>query len=376
MRIVHFLLGRCNPDSANGVDKTVYYLSKYQAALGHDVAVFSVTPKPALPIPGVTVRTYPTRGFSFTVPKGLLKDLLDWKPDIIHLHSVYVPQNADLARWARRVGIPYVVTPHGGLSSYVTRRHWYFKILYKYLFELPMLNGASFVHAVADKKDIRSYGVSAPIVEAPNCIEIEELPTSVDKGLLLKHVPQAQGKRVFLFLGRLDPLYKGLDLLLKAFAKVRPENVLLVLFGPDWRNQKGKLLHLVNDLRLSEQVVFPGPIYGQEKFHILYAADVFIHTSRSEALPFTVLEAMAMGRPCLLTTPADPMGKVAEHGAGIVVEPTVGSITEGLRRVTKMRDDELKTMGDRAKILVETQFNWMETARKLVEAYSRHSGRA
>ncbi|CAM3384835.1 hypothetical protein [Rhodothermus bifroesti] len=33
MRIAHVLLGRCNPDSANGVDKTVYPLARHQALL-------------------------------------------------------------------------------------------------------------------------------------------------------------------------------------------------------------------------------------------------------------------------------------------------------------------------------------------------------
>ena len=39
MRIVHFILGRCNPDSANGVDKTAYYLSKTQTSMGHQVSL-------------------------------------------------------------------------------------------------------------------------------------------------------------------------------------------------------------------------------------------------------------------------------------------------------------------------------------------------
>ena len=55
LRIAHFILGRCNPDSANGVDQAVYHFARTQAALGHPVAVFSLTEKPALPIPGVTV---------------------------------------------------------------------------------------------------------------------------------------------------------------------------------------------------------------------------------------------------------------------------------------------------------------------------------
>ncbi len=40
---IHILLGRRNPDGANGADKTVYYLARHQVALGAEVAVFSLT---------------------------------------------------------------------------------------------------------------------------------------------------------------------------------------------------------------------------------------------------------------------------------------------------------------------------------------------
>jgi len=372
MRIVHFLLGRCDPDSANGVDKTVYYLSKHQAALGHDVAVFSVTSKPPLWIPGVMVKTYPPKKVPFLLHDNLLHDLLEWKPDVVHLHSVYISQNAVLAMWLRKHKIPYVVTPNGGLSPYVTRRRWYLKVPYKYLFELPMLNGALFVHAVADKEDIQAYGVKSPIVEAPNCIDLDQIPNSVNKEILVKHVPEAKGKRVFLFLGRLDPLHKGLDLLLQAFAQCKLSNAVLILFGPDWKGNKAYLQNLVKTLNLEGSVFFPGPIYGEEKWHILGAADVFIHTSRWEGLPFGVLEALAMGRPCLLTRAADPMGKVAEYKAGIVVEPTVEAIAEGLKSFGDMSQEELTKMGSQARRLVEEEFNWEKTVRIIVEAYARY----
>lgn len=372
MRIVHFLLGRCNPDSANGVDKTVYYLSKHQAALGHDVAVFSITLKPALPVPSVTVKTYQPRKFPFLLPDNLLRDLLEWRPDIVHLHSVYIPQNAVLAMWLKKHQIPYVVTPNGGLSPYVTRRRWYLKVPYKYLFELPLLNNTLFVHAVADKRDIQTYGVKSPIVEAPNCIDLDRVPNSVDKRVFLKHVPEAERKRIFLFLGRLDPLHKGLDLLLEAFAQGASSNWILVMFGPDWKGSMVRLQSLVKRLNLSGKVFFPGPIYGEEKFHVLGAADVFVHTSRWEGLPFTVLEALAMGRPCLLTKAADPMGKVSEYKAGIVVEPKVEAVAEGLKRFSEMPQEELAEMEVRARRLVEEEFNWEKTARIIVEAYQRY----
>lgn len=369
MRIVHFLLGRCNPYSANGVDKTVYYLSKYQAVLGHDVAVFSITSKPALPVPGVMVKVYKPRKFPFLLPERLLHDLLEWEPDVIHLHSVYIPQHTTLVMWLRKYKIPYVVTPHGGLSPYVTRRRWYLKVPYKYFFELPLLNNALFVHTVADKKDIQAYGVRVPIVEAPNCIDLGQVPNSINKEILLQYVPEAEEKRIFLFLGRLDPLFKGLDLLLQAFAQCMHSNTVLVLFGPDWKGSKAYLQDLVKELNLRGRVFFPGPIYGEEKFHVLGSADVFVHTSRSEGLPFGVLEALAMGRPCLLTRVANPMGKVSEYKAGIVVEPKVKAIAEGLKIFSTMPQEELLKMGVKARHLVEKEFNWEKTTRIIVEAY-------
>jgi len=53
MQIVHFLLGRCNPDGANGVEKMVYFLSKAHARLGHELSLFSLTPGEPIFIGGV-----------------------------------------------------------------------------------------------------------------------------------------------------------------------------------------------------------------------------------------------------------------------------------------------------------------------------------
>ncbi|GAP07778.1 hypothetical protein ATHL_02665 [Anaerolinea thermolimosa] len=93
MRIAHCILGRCNSESANGVDKTVYYLALHQAKAGEKVAVFSITDKEPLPIPGVEVIPIPSvrKGLLIHLPFsfcGLEEKLLEWKPDIVHFHSV------------------------------------------------------------------------------------------------------------------------------------------------------------------------------------------------------------------------------------------------------------------------------------------------
>ena len=55
MRVAHLILGRCNPDSANGVDKTVYNLARHQADLGVEGAIFSMTTKELMLVLGPEV---------------------------------------------------------------------------------------------------------------------------------------------------------------------------------------------------------------------------------------------------------------------------------------------------------------------------------
>ena len=46
MNIAQFVLGNCSPDSANGVDKVVYYLSKQLGNLANNITIINIVKKP------------------------------------------------------------------------------------------------------------------------------------------------------------------------------------------------------------------------------------------------------------------------------------------------------------------------------------------
>ncbi len=268
MRIAHFGLGRCNPDSANGVDKAVYHLSMTQAALGGTVALFELTAKDPIPIPGVDVRCYSS---AFGVPARLLADLRQWRPDVVHLHSVFSPAVAVLARWLRRRGLSYALTIHGSLSRDVLRRKRLLKLAYKPIFALPTLNGAAFVHALSESHGLREYGVRTPVVIAPNGIDSGAISAAPSSELLVSRYPQTRGKRVFLFMGRLDARYKGLDLLLRGLALASLPDAVLVLVGPASRRQHDSLARLARRVGIGGQVIFNGAEFGRAKLDLLQA---------------------------------------------------------------------------------------------------------
>ena len=298
-------------------------------------------------------------------------DVLAWQPEIVHFHSVHIPQNVALAAHLGRAGIPYCVTVHGGLFRAALRRGRLKKTVFNLLFERRYLNEARFIHAVSphETEVIRRHGVDRPIVVVPNGLPPDANVRASRPDALYAESPWLRDRQVFMFIGRLDPWQKGLDLLIEAFAHAGLREAALVLVGPDCRGSRRTLATLADRLGILSQLVFTGPAFGQDRANLFAAADVFVHPSRWEGLSLSVLAAAAAGKPCLITREADPLGELERAQAAVIVEANVSSIAAGLRRAATLSGDELHTMGTRAKRVAETHFTWPAIAERLVAAY-------
>lgn len=380
MRIAHIVFGQYVPDAASGVSKAVYHLAVHQARMGVEVGIFSFSKEVPQMIPGVQVyHLHPPRQGTFyrILPWTYfanLKTLLRWGPDIVHFHSVHIGPFLALGRALRHAGIPYVVTPHGALAPGRLKSVHPLVRVYMRLLEVPFWDGAAFVHAVSrnDALGAGVLGVRAPVVVVPNGLDPSEVPQHPDKEALFRFLPQLKGRRVFLFLGRLDPQHKGLDMLLEAWARSRPKNGVLLFLGPDWKGGETRLRQRIRELALEEEVFLGGAVFGEIKWAYLTAADVFVHPSRWEAgIPLSVLEAMAVGKPLLVTSPADPEGWVVAAGAGVVAEPRPEAIACGLDHLGSLSEEELAQMGEQGRKLLLERFSWEKIANEMLSAYGR-----
>ncbi|MCK2214731.1 GT4 family glycosyltransferase PelF [Actinomadura sp. ATCC 31491] len=123
------------------------------------------------------------------------------------------------------------------------------------------------------------------------------------------------------FMGRIDPL-KDLHTLLRAFAIVRdkvPGARLRVFGGVPAGNEPyhASCVELADELGLEDAACFEGRVSTPADAY--HAGHVVALTSISEGFPYTVVEAMACGRPVVVTN----VGGVAEAvgEAGLVVPP-------------------------------------------------------
>jgi glycosyltransferase involved in cell wall biosynthesis len=300
------------------------------------------------------------------------QQVLAARPDIVHFHSVHIPENVALAGCLRGAAIPYCVTVHGALFRHAMRRSRLKKAVFNTVFDRPYLNAATFIHAVSPNETdvIRGFGIHRPIVVVPNGLPPDsDLPPARPQALF-ERWPHLRGRRVFMFLGRLDAWQKGLDLLLEGFASARLPAAALILIGPDYRGARHRLTERAGRLGILSDVAFMEPAFGIDRANLFAAADVFVHPSRWEGLSLSVLAAAAAGKPCLITGLADPLGELARAGAAIIVEPHVGSIAAGLQRASALDRRQLQEMGRRARGVAADQFTWPSLAARLVAAYA------
>lgn len=375
MRILHVINGRARPNGANGVENVVFNLSRAQAEFGLDVAVLGLSRKTPLPIPGVESVTFPPVKFPMRSSRDASRYIQATQPTLVHFHSVFTPSNTMLSHAVKNLGIPYIVTPHGALDANSMSKRAALKKVYLLLLENRFLRDARKIHTIArqERMDLNRLGIDTRSFLIPNGVEIDTLRSAPDPLRIRARVPLITGKRVFLFVGRLSVRHKGLDLLIGAIGQRRSEleNCVFVIAGPGSGGVMADLKRLVQEYRVNDLVCFPGPFFEQDKLDLLATADVFVHTSRWEGMPMGVLEAMACGLPCLVTTSTNIGDLVSEAGAGCVTTIDTGDIAEGLVQMARLDSNELMEAGARARSTMLRDYTWKTIAAKMSVEYER-----
>lgn len=370
MRILITAVGRPSPNTANGVDLENYRMPGVLASRGHSVMFACISSKEALPIPGAEVRVYPPNLLGFGMSNALKTDLLSWQPDVAVITSVYTPFNNRIAAWLRHHGVPYVVKPNGGYGRFNETLGRWKKRPYKVLLEMPMLDQALFLWASGDQDDIRRYGSRTPLVETTRGVEIE--PELSGEGSLdcLKGL---ENSFLYGYLGRLDPIHKGLDLALAAFDRLNDEKAAFVLAGPTDGTSARKLVKLAGGLPSAPRIRFVGGLYGPDRDDFLRAIDVFVHPSRWEGgVPNSVAKAAAMAKPLLITQYADPSDLLYSRHACVRAELTVESVADGMSSLAGMSTEDRAAIGTRAASAVQSEFGWEKMVDGFLEGLRFH----
>jgi glycosyltransferase involved in cell wall biosynthesis len=363
-----------------GLANVVYWLAQEQAQAGHDVTV-AILPEKLTFKNSSDVRfrileyKQPTLA-GFAIDQQLFSDIDSGvlQIDIAHLHSLWVPAMVAVARKLQQRGIPYAVSSHGSFSPLLLKKPWLIKQAFRMFFGLRLANQAAFIHlhSADEIQDAKSFGVKSKLVVAEQGIDVSAIPAEPEREWFSTRYPQHGSKFKVVFLGRLDPWHKGIDLLLRATAtalRTAPD-IILFLVGPEKRRYRNAIPDLIAELGIKQNVLMVGPLYElADKYGALSSADCFALTSRFEGFPLTVLEAMACGTPVIVTPGTNAGGIVRSGHAGLVCAPEPEAIAAALLEM-HADSSERQRMRERAR-QAAGQYTWAKAAALLIGAYGK-----
>ena len=286
-------------------------------------------------------------------------------PDAAVFHNLYIPRYLSIAKQLRERGIPYFIVPHGALKKSAQQKSRFKKMAANLLLFKRFVNGAAGVQCLTEKEKAESV-MGKRIFVAPNGVN-----------------PPAQTKTAFhtdctrfVYVGRILPSIKGLDLMINAFVKQKAlmtdNRCTLDIYGPCEDRGVSYLDEMNGTIQsggVEGMVTLHPAVLGEEKARVLLDADVFMQTSRTEGMPLGVLEALSYGLPCLLTEGTTFAQTVASRGAGWNAGSDVDAIAAALRQ--SVADRSRFPLFSANAVAVSREHDWHTAAQTAIENYRR-----
>ena len=374
LRAIHSV----NPRGGGPIE-AVLQSSRTLQKLGHEVEILSLD---APTSPDLTSLEFPCHAFGPTQlgNYGYSPTLIPWlKANAASYDAVIVEglwQFHGLAVWKalHNTNTPYFVFPHGMLDPWF-KKAYPLKHLKKWLYwpwaEYQVLRDAKktcfTTQAEADlaRQSFWLYKVNEAV--APLGIESAPGDPEQQKALFFEKLPQLRHKRFILYLGRITPK-KGPDLLIKAWKRLNPEQVELLIAGPPQDTEY--LKQLQNEAQSCSTIHFSGMLTGDLKWGAFQAAEAFILPSHQENFGMVVAEALSTQTPVLTTTKVNTASLLEANNCAIVKEDTLEGVKELLQTWLRMSDKDRYTMLEQCIPCFQEHFEIQQASHTLVTLLS------
>lgn len=177
-----------------------------------------------------------------------------------------------------------------------------------------------------------------------------------------------EGSLTFCFIGRIVG-DKGINELIRAFLRLYEQNthVRLLLVGP-FEDKLDPLLPSTKQTILSHSAIrFAG--WQEDVRPFLAASDIFVFPSYREGFPNVVLQAGAMGLPCIVTD-INGCNEIVQEGVnGLIIPPRdENSLYEAMYRLAT-HPEERESMALQARPMIANRYEQHDLWNKLKEIY-------
>lgn len=285
----------------------------------------------------------PVKGFY-----GFTKNWVNWlalnchRFDLVVIHGIWQYHSFGAWRVLKKNRVPYVVYTHGMLDPWF-KRTFRLKHLKKWLYwpwaDYRVLRDASAVIFTTEqerrlaresfwfyqaKEKVLPYGIRDP--------KRKEFSVRENQNEL-----KVDDEDVFqlLFLARLHPK-KNIELLLEAFAKLIQEMSFLKLtivgseYKEGYQRELAQGAHTVLGIS-ADRIRWVGFAQGEEKAQLFQETNLYVLPSHQENFGISVVEALAYGRPVVISSAVNLAEEIEQENVGGVFDGTLSSFVLTLK---------------------------------------------
>lgn len=286
--------------------------------------------------------------------------------DGVVMNGIWSFPGLALNRIAARHKRPYGVFVHGALDPWFNRMYpvkhlkklFYWRVQYKVLHDALAVFFTTDTERKLARESFRPnqwdsvvvpYGITDPYL-----LWKEE---ATQEEAFFKLQPQLRNRRYLLFLGRLHEK-KGCDLLVDAFAQIaaREPDLDLVMAGPDYADMLLRIKHLAGRLGVLSRIHFPGLIRGEAKWGALQGCEAFVLPSHQENFGIAVVEALAVGKPVLISNQVNIWPDIEQDQVGLVDTDDRDGTRRLLRRWIEMPVSERERMAAKSRACFQRRY--------------------
>lgn len=361
MKIAHVVLPRIRL-ADGGVVRAAIDFSEAALAAGHDVRLFTRQSD----MDGV-----PTWVQNRTVTRrlGISRQVVAWKPDVVHLHCIWCAGTAEVAAVCRLRGVPYVLSAHGMLNSWPLSQKRAKKLAHLRLLGRWIIQGAAALHFTAEaemSQVLNNVGLleyDGFILTAPYVVNLDPYLDVVPARVATSKWEWMQNyEHILLFLSRLHPK-KRPDVVLFAARELISEgyDVGVVMAGSGEPNFEKQMHDLVRIYNIGDRVHFVGHVNNPLKQSLFDASAVFVLPTHQENFGIALIEAACLGVPVVTTTGTDIHRELERAGAVVLRnEGDTESMAQAVKAAVASLLDDPESRAERGARLRTETLRWLD----------------
>lgn len=388
LSIAHFHWGF--PPIIGGVETHLTILLPQLVKLGHKVSLLTGSVegiKGKYKYEGADIHRTPIMDLNWLYKRGLngleeeIKEtfssfLEESCPDIVHVHNMHYFSQIHmrtLEDLSKKKGIPFVLTAHNV---------WDDILFLELTHEIDWSQIIAVSHFI--KKEIIGIGIDDKrITVVHHGVDQDKFTPGVDTKKILTKYPQLRGKRIIFHPARIG-LAKGCDVSIKAMniVKQKDPNAVLVLAGSkniiDWKGIQQKeiayLVDLIKHFGMDDNVLID--MYTLDEVKELYEISSLCLYPSSAPEPFglTMLEAMAMSKPMIITNMGG-MPEIIKDGINGFIVPVRDFEAVAAKICQLLEDVKLRErFGYTGRQMVESQYTKEKVTQETLGVYKKVLG--